>query len=175
MKLTHQVTGIAAFMAIFGASSAFAGASTGPTQTQIVNTAQQAVPVRDVSWQPWRLKGNSTLQSGAVVGDFPGTGSYTVPPGKRLIVEHASLHCAMTGTTPFVMLVAVAPQANAMNDFATMAGVATDIGNGQSRGGARVLVEADAGDVVVGRIVRGNTSNVGSCTQTLSGRLIDMP
>ncbi|WIT12021.1 hypothetical protein PFX98_00015 [Paucibacter sediminis] len=169
MKLA--LSSAAALLAAFCSTSAFAGAA---TQTQIVNTVQQAVPVRDVSWQTWRLKGNSTLQAGAVAGDFMGTGNYTVPPGKRLVVEHVSLHCGMTGATPFMLQVAVAPLANYAGEYTTVAGPATDLGGGQYRGGAMVSVTADAGDVVFGRIVRGSYSYTGLCTQTLSGRLYDV-
>lgn len=168
MKL---VLSCVAALATFCSASALAGAA---TQTHIVNTVQQAVPVRDVSWQTWRLKGNSTLQAGAVAGDFYGTGSYTVPPGKRLIIEQVSLHCGMTGATPFVLQVGVAPLANYGGEFTTVAGPATDLGGGQYRGGAQVTVTADAGDVVFGRIVRGSYSYTGLCTQTLSGRLYDV-
>jgi hypothetical protein len=171
MKL---VLSCVAALATFCSVSALAGTVSGPTQTQIVNSVQQAVPVRDVSWQTWRLKGNSTLQSGAVAGDFYGTGSYTVPPGKRLIIEQVSLHCGMTGATPFVLQVGVAPQANYSGEFTTVAGPAIDLGGGQYRGGAMVSVAADAGDVVFGRIVRGSYSYTGMCTQTLSGRLYDV-
>jgi hypothetical protein len=67
-----------------------------------------------------------------VAGDFYGTNGYTVPPGKRLIVEQVSLHCGMTGTTPFMLLVGVAPLANYANEYSLVAGPATDLGGGQA-------------------------------------------
>jgi hypothetical protein len=175
MRLSHTLY-LLATASLFAAApgAAVAGPTTTATDSRIVNTVQQPVPIRDASWQVWRAKGGLTMQVSAgaqnvYMGDF-----YTVPVGKRLVVEQGSLNCGMNGPTPLSFSVGVAPLANYADEYSYNIAVAVDMGSGYYRGTGSVQVAANAGDVVFMRVMRTTSGYSGTCNGALSGRLIDV-
>lgn len=177
MRLIQTLLSLAAAASFVAATTgtALAGpTTTAVTDTRVVNTVSQPIPVRDASWQVWRWKVSGALPLGngamdAYIGAF-----YTVPAGKRLLIEQGSIGCGLAGTTPMAVSLGVAPLANYNDEYGYSIAVLSDMGGGQMRGGGSIQVAANAGDVVFMRVMRTNSSFYVSCTGTLAGRLIDV-
>ncbi len=145
----------------------------GPRDVVVVNETDQAVPVRDVgreAREPFHRQFALDWSDGSGFS----TASYSVPSGKRLVVEYASLSAYLpaSGQTMFVRITTSVGGAEAFHTLALQK--REDYGVlKQFEGAHLVRLYADPATTVrvaAGRLPAADTAN---CTLTLSGYLVD--
>jgi len=150
-----------------------ASAAQGPGDVKVVNTPSQPVPVREVGpAQPFQTSGGGTFSNGV---DSLSLVLVTVPPGKRLVIEYATVGGS---TNPGIKLGAV---------IATTVGgttvyhqlVVTDQGSIYDpvnyAGSQLMRVYADPGTDVRGFLFRTPETLGGGAAITISGYFVDLP
>jgi hypothetical protein len=178
---TVSVANFPATQAVSGTVTLASGAS-----VEVSNTVDNPVRVRNVNdaLQPVQFSA-SCVSSAGTIGCGPGIG-YSVPSGKRLVIEYASLNvCALPGQTAVLKIftsaagtfvvhslsstpVTTSPGANTIG---CNGGVASSIA---SRG-EQVRIYADPGTSVGFEADRDNNNGALDATMTISGYLVDVP
>ncbi len=181
--MRRSATGIGRGLLVLGLATVLFGSGAeadpqrrqGPRDVLVVNETDQAVPVRDVGREmrePFHHQFSLDWSDG---NDFS-TASYSVPSGKRLVVEYASLSAYLppSGQTMFVRILTTVGGADAFHTLALQK--REDYGVlKQFEGAHLVRLYADPATTVrvsAGRLPAADPAN---CTVTLSGYLVDVP
>jgi hypothetical protein len=141
----------------------------------VVNDTDQAVPVREVGRETREPFHRQFVLDWSDGSGFS-TGSYSVPSGKRLVVEYASLSAYLppSGQTMFVRVTTTVGGADAFHTLAVQK--REDYGLlKQFEGAHLVRLYADSATTV--RVAAGRlpAAEVANCTLTLSGYLVEVP
>lgn len=142
---------------------------------RVVNEADEALPVREVGREAREPFQHQFALDWPEANDFV-FATYSVPSGKRLVVEYASAwaYLPATGQTMFVRMTTTAGGSSAFHTLALQK--REDYGVlKQFEGAHLVRLYADPATTVrvsVGRVPAVGTAN---CTVTLSGYLVDVP
>ena len=158
------------------------------TSVQIDNTVADPVRVRNVNdaIQPVQESTNCDLPA-STIGCGPTT-IYTVPAGKRLVIEYASLNafCILPGESVVLSIftstgggASVAHVANiappAPGPGTTAIGCNAPAASSLTSVGQQVRLYADAGTVVQVEPDRNSNSGAANVAITISGYLVDVP
>jgi hypothetical protein len=151
-----------------------ARAAHGPADVNVANTASTPVPVREVgaAIQPFQASGGGTFSNGVDSHSFV---LVTVPPGKRLVIEYATVGgFASEGVKLGTVIVTTVGGTTVQHQL-----VVTDQGSIYDpvnfAAAQPMRLYADPGTDVVGIVVRTPNAFGGGAGMTISGYFVDLP
>jgi hypothetical protein len=150
------------------------------------NPVSNPVRVRDVNdgAQPVHASLSCSIPGGSIIGC---TGTlYTVPSGKRLVIEYASLQatCILPGQSASLRIGTslggvgvghVISQAPAATSASGAFGCNNPAGSSRTAGGQHVRIYADPLTSVSGEVLRETNFGTAQFTYAISGYLVDVP
>jgi hypothetical protein len=183
LALAGGIVVLALVLSFSGPGSASAQSPFAPVTALIVNTIANAVPVRDVNdgQQPFQVEQLLRVDSGSI-----GTNEetvFTVPAGKRLVIECVYVQVTLSPGDAIDLLqfvTEVAPQAGQVGNgrghhkiLASPQG-ADSVGRPVFAGTHAVRAYGDPGTTVTLQFLRSDTTNFADARFVLVGRLVNV-